>query len=131
MIRPASKLGRPLQAGTVFRYSYLWHREYLAGRREASKDRPAVALAVAVSNTDGQTHVLALPITHSQPTHAHHGVKLPDATKRILGLDDFPSWIITIESVRFAWPGPDVRPAPRRTSPIYGVISRNLLQAIA
>jgi hypothetical protein len=120
-----------LRAGAVFRYSYLWHSEHLAGQPEASKERPVLALAVAVGDKDGRTHVLALPVTHSPPKLEHHGVRLPDATKRLLGLDELPSWVVTTESVRFAWPGHDVRTAPGRSSAVYGTISSALLRAVA
>ena len=66
-----------LRPGAVFRYACLWHREYVAGQTEGRKDRPALALAVAISDQDGRRHILALPITHAQPKAAHHGVELP------------------------------------------------------
>jgi hypothetical protein len=120
-----------LRAGAVFHYAYLWHREFLAGQTEARKDRPAMALAVAVSSKDGRSHVLAFPITHSRPNNPDHGVALPPMTKTMLGLDDAASWVITTEAARFAWPGPDVRKAPGHTGPIYGFVSEKLLQAVA
>ncbi len=119
-----------LQPGAVFHYAYLWHREFQAGQIEGRKDRPAVALAVAISDKDGRTHVLALPVTHAKPTKPDHGVLLSATTKRALGLDDEPSWVITTEAVRFAWPGADVRRAPGRKGPFYGVLSTKLLQSI-
>lgn len=125
-----SKIAAVLQPGAVFHYAYLWRREFNAGQIEGRKDRPTVALAVAISDRDGRTHVMALPITHSKPNNPDHGVSLPDATKRQLGLDDEPSWVITTEAVRFAWPGADVRRAPGRKSAFYGVLSTKLLQAI-
>lgn len=127
---PGSEGGTALQPGAVFHYAYLWRREFEAGRIEGRKDRPAVAMAVAISDRDGRTHVLALPVTHSEPANPNHGIRLPDATKRQLGLDDQPSWVITTEAARFAWPGADIRRAPGRTSPFYGVVSTSLLKAI-
>ena len=119
-----------LRAGAVFQYAYLWRREFMAGQTEGRKDRPALALAVAVSERDGRSHVLAVPITHSQPTDTRHGVALPQAAKRMFGLDDAPSWVITTEAARFAWPGADVRVAPGRTHPIYGFVGSLLLKKI-
>lgn len=87
--------GTMLRPGAIFHYAYLWHREFLAGRVEARKDRPALALAVAISDKDGRTHVLALPVTHSKPKNPEHGIELPASTKQILGLDEMPSWVIT------------------------------------
>lgn len=124
--------GQPLlRPGAVFHYAYLWHREYLLGRTEGLKDRPTLALAVSVNVEDARNHVLALPITHSAPMVAHHGIRIPNETKLILGLDDSPSFVITTEAARFAWPGADVRMVPGRTTPIYGFVSNALLRAIA
>ena len=53
-----------LRPGAIFHYAYLWHREFLTGQTEGRKDRPALALAVAISDQDGRSHVMALPITH-------------------------------------------------------------------
>ena len=64
-----------LRPGAVFRYAWLWHREYVAGQTEGRKDRPVLALAVAISDQDGRNHVWALPITHAQPKAAHHVVQ--------------------------------------------------------
>ena len=50
--------------GLVISYSYLWRKDYLAGREEGAKDRPC---AVVLSrNTKGNdTVVTVAPITHS------------------------------------------------------------------
>jgi hypothetical protein len=125
-----SKPAPVLRAGAVFHYAYLWHREQLAGQVEGRKDRPVVALTIAVSDRDGRTHVLALPITHLRPDNDDHGVLLPPASKQALGLDDAPSWVVTTEAVRFAWPGADVRRAPGRKTPFYGYLSTKVLQAV-
>ena len=120
-----------LRAGAVFRYAYLWHREFLAGQTEARYDRPALALAIAIHEKDGRSHVLALPVTHSQPIVAHHGVLLPAQTKKVLGLDAEPSWVVTTEAARFAWPGADVRLVPHRRTPFYGYVSLPFLRSVA
>ena len=39
-------------------------------------------------------------------------LELPMGTKRRLGLDDLPSWIVLNEWNDFLWPGPDLRPLP-------------------
>jgi hypothetical protein len=90
MVPKPSSIAAP-KPGAVFHYAYLWHREFVAGQIEARKDRPALALAVAVSQRDGRTHVMALPITHSKPTDPDHGVLLPPSAKLALGLDEAPS----------------------------------------
>jgi hypothetical protein len=39
-------------------------------------------------------------------------IEIPQATKKRLGLDEEPSWVITTEVNRFIWPGPDIRAVP-------------------
>jgi hypothetical protein len=60
-------------------------------------------------------------------------VALPLALKRRLKLDDEASWIVTTEANAFIWPGPDIRPIPKRKPPsiVYGKIPEDLLQEVA
>jgi hypothetical protein len=99
-----------IKVGHVFRYSYLWHWQHLEGREEGDKDRPCLVLALVTTLEDGTPVVRVLPITHSPPVRADEAIEIPPATKRRLGLDGEPSWIVLSESNRFAWPGPDIRP---------------------
>jgi len=119
--------------GTVIHYAYLWADEEAAGREEAVKNRPALVLAVALHERNGETKVMVLAITHSPPKHPVEAVLFPPEEKRRLGLDDAPSWIVTTEANAFIWPGPDIRPLP--TKPVgrivYGQISTNLLRRVA
>lgn len=123
----------PPKRGDVIRYAYLWADEYRRGREEASKDRPAIVLAIAVRQSDGQIQILALAITHTPPKDPLDAVPLPQAVKRRLGLDQEQSWIVTTEANAFIWPGPDLRPIPDRDPPsvIYGRLPDKLLQAVA
>jgi len=124
--------GVPLP-GTVIHYAYLWADEAAEGREEASKNRPALVLAVAFHTGNGEAKVMVLAITHSPPKHPAEAVAFPPEEKQRLGLDDVPSWIVTTEANAFFWPGPDIRPLP--TPPtgrlIYGQISKNLLRRVA
>jgi len=97
--------------GLVIRYSYLWRREYEAGREEGTKDRPC-AIIMSVVNDDGERVVLVLPITHSPPANASDAVEIPAQTKSRLGLDSERSWVVITEGNEFVWPGPDLRPLP-------------------
>lgn len=54
--------------GWVFRYSYLWHWQFIEGREEGDKDRPALVLAIVAHLDDGTPAVRVLPITHSRLT---------------------------------------------------------------
>jgi hypothetical protein len=107
------KIPEPIP-GLVIRYSYLWQSEFVSGRDEGSKDRPAAIVAAIVSDTDGKKRVLVLPITHTPPLAKAQEttIEIPPAVKRRLGLDDEPSWIVITEANEFIWPGPDLRPVP-------------------
>lgn len=50
--------------GWVFRYSYLWHWQFVEGRDEGDKDRPALVLAIVTHLEDGTPALRVLPITH-------------------------------------------------------------------
>ena len=96
--------------GSIFRYSYLWHRQCLEGREDGDKDRPCLVLAIVMLDDDGSPVVRVLPITHSPPQNPEDAVEIPLAVKQRLRLDDERSWIVLTESNRFVWPGPDLRP---------------------
>ena len=51
-----------IKVGHVFRYSYLWHWQYLEGREEGDKDRPCLVLALVTTLEDGTPAVRVLPI---------------------------------------------------------------------
>ena len=100
-------------AGLVIRYSYLWKREFDAGREEGTKDRPC-AIVMTVVDEDGDKEVLVLPVTHSPPADPADAIEIPAATKTRLGLDGERSWIVITEGNEFVWPGPDLRTVPGR-----------------
>jgi hypothetical protein len=99
--------------GLVIRYSYLWKREFDAGREEGTKDRPC-AIVMTLVDEDGDKEVLVLPVTHSPPGDPADAIEIPAATKSRLGLDGERSWIMITEANEFVWPGPDLRPVPGR-----------------
>ncbi len=117
--------------GLVIRYSYLWRHEHLQGREDGVKDRPCAVL-LTVLHEAGERIVVVLPITHTPPTDASHGVEIPIATKRRLALDTERSWIVLTESNRFVWPGPDLRPARRgdAASVAYGQLPQKLFEDV-
>jgi hypothetical protein len=53
------------KVGWLFRYLYLWHWQFLEGREEGDKDRPALVLAIVARLDDGTPAVRVLPITHT------------------------------------------------------------------
>jgi hypothetical protein len=107
--------------GLVIRYSYLWKREFNAGREEGTKDRPC-AIVMTVVDQDGDKEVLVLSITHSAPADPADAIEIPAATKTRLGLDGERSWIMITEANEFVWPGPDLRTVPGRdeSTIVYG-----------
>jgi len=100
-------------AGLVIRYSYLWKREFEAGRDEGTKDRPC-AIVMTVLDEDGDKEVWVLPITHSPPANPADAIEIPTVTKNRLGLDSERSWVVITEANEFIWPGPDLRPISGR-----------------
>lgn len=97
------------EPGLVIGYSYLWHHESLQGRVEGTKDRPC-AIIVAHKTVQGDTEILAVPVTHSEPDNPADGIEIPEATRRRLELnDDGRSWVVLSELNRFIWPGSDLR----------------------
>jgi len=119
--------------GSVIRYAYLWADESAAGREDAGKDRPALVLALAIHQDNGETEVLVLAVTHSPPRASNDAVDFPADEKRKLGLDQPPSWIVNTEANAFTWPGPDIRPIPSHAPGrfTYGCISNALLGRVA
>jgi hypothetical protein len=117
--------------GLVVRYAFLWREQAARGQEEGDKDRPC---AVVLTTTDqaGVTSVVVLPITHSAPTSADLAVEMPPETKRRLGLDDAPSWIVLTDANRFTWPGPDLRPRVHgdAASVAYGYLPRRLFEEV-
>jgi hypothetical protein len=81
------------------------------GLEEGVKDRPC-AIVMMAANEAGKTIVTVLPVTHSPPADVAHAVEIPRETKERLGLDGERSWVVIGEADQFAWPGPDLRPAP-------------------
>jgi hypothetical protein len=115
--------------GDVIRYAYLWSHERRAGREDANKDRPAAVVAV-IRRDDSRDEVAVFPITSAPPAMAGAGVEIPPRTRRRLGLQDEPCWIIVTEVNVFAWPGPDLRAADSSDSVIHGALPDRLMQQV-
>ena len=117
--------------GLVISYDYLWTGEAKKGREEGTKARPC-AIVLARQNAFDKQVVTVVPITHTQPDKDTPAIELPPALKAHLGLDDFPSWVIVSEVNDFVWPGPDMRPVPKR-DPVefsYGVVPPGFFRKI-
>ncbi len=83
--------GRP-RLGEVFRYDYLWRREFERGEDSGRKARP-VCVTIMLSDRDGVTRVLLFPITSQPPGPARVALSVPETEARRTGLRT-PAWII-------------------------------------
>lgn len=101
----------------------------MQGREEGDKDRPALVIAIVTTSASGVPVVRVLPVTHTPPSNPDLAVEIPAATKRRLGLDDVPSWIVLTESNRFVWPGPDIRPVDTESG-YYGALPPALFKEV-
>ena len=65
-----------------------------------------------------------LAISHAPPIDADEAIEIPATVKRMLGLDDKPSWIVLTEVNDFIWPGPDLSHVAGSNPPRfdYGVL---------
>jgi hypothetical protein len=97
--------------GLVISYSYLWAREHHTGQEEGMKHRPC-AIVVARRIMDDKQLITVVAITHGRPIDPTEALEIPPSVKRLLGLDDLPSWIILNEVNDFIWPGPDLAQIP-------------------
>ena len=113
------------ESGLVIRYSYLRLSEHRQGRDEGVKDRPCVVV-LRVLDRDGETQMLVVPVTHSEPDDPKLALELPAAVKRHLGLDAYRSWVVLSESNLFAWPGPDLRGIGADNAIAYGLLPPRL-----
>lgn len=100
------------EPGLVVSYGYLWRDEYEQGQEEGTKNRPC-AIVLTAHDEEGDITVTVVPVTHTPPANPNDAVEIPAPTKRRLGLDNAPSWIVVSEINRFVWPGPDLRPVSR------------------
>lgn len=120
------------EIGLVIRHAYLGWNEARAGREAGLKDRPCVIVHMR-QNEYHEAEVYISPITHAPPENPERAMEVPRATKKRLGLDAEPSWIITTEINRFIWPGPDIRAVPGGGD-AYGLLpaamTRDLIQQI-
>lgn len=78
----------------------------------------------------GRHEIVVAPITHSPPERPGDAIEIPPKVKRVLGLDQERSWIVTTELNRFLWPGPDLRVAPRRDTPLYDALPEVLFERL-
>ena len=117
------------EPGIVFRYDYLWSREALQGRQQG-KDRPTCLVAATDSETNPRLVVL-LPITHSPPAAGTVGIEIPAAVKKILGLDNAPSWVIVSEYNIDTWPNAGLSHVPGKPGIYaYGFMPPKLFRSV-
>lgn len=89
--------------GLVIKYDFLWKEDKDAGHEDGLKDRPCAIILTSREREDGSREIVLCPITHSPPSEAEGGVKIPHAVSRHLGLDDDQSWIKTHQVNTLRW----------------------------
>lgn len=81
------------ERGAVYRYNYLWAREFDRGEESGRKARP-VCLVVRTS-TEPESLFL-FPLTSREPAADAPALKLPESECRLAGVHP-PCWIILAE----------------------------------
>jgi hypothetical protein len=116
------------EAGLVVRYAFLSRREAEQGQREGAKDRPVLVIVLLAEGEE----VVVAPVTTKQPRSGEPAVEVPASVRKHLGLDGSRCWISVATLNWFVWPGPDLRPIPRRspTTAVYGFIPQVLLDTV-
>jgi hypothetical protein len=115
--------------GLVIRYSFLWSREAQTGI-QGQKDRRCAIVVAASRDSNGDTRVLVVPITHTAPHDAATAIALPQTVKESLGLDADPAWVCLDELNVFSWPGYDLRTVPGTDRIDYGSLPQALFERI-
>ncbi|MCC7049057.1 MAG: hypothetical protein IT562_20250 [Alphaproteobacteria bacterium] len=117
------------EPGLVLRYDYLWSRESMRGRAQG-KERPA-CLVAASEPAARPRFVVLLPITHTRPDKETTGIEIPEAVRRMLGLDDERCWVIVSEYNVDEWPNGGVSPLPGKPDLFsYGFLPPGLFARI-
>jgi hypothetical protein len=118
------------EPGLVISYAYLWANRAAQGHEEAEKSRPC-AIILSTADAAGATAVMVLPITHTPPNPGNAGIEIPAVTRKRIGLDEAPCWVMVSEVNRFIWPGPDLRPIPGSTDEFaYGLMPPRFFKTI-
>lgn len=116
------------EPGMIVRYDYLWRREDAAGR-DHGKTRPTCIVVAEVNSQPNE--VLLLPITHSPPLRASTGIVIPQSVKRLIGLDEEPSWVIVSECNHDVWPNSGLSAIPGKFGEFsYGFIPPGLFSSV-
>jgi hypothetical protein len=119
------------ECGLVISYSYLWRKEYQAGRIEGLKNRPCAVIFIVTNDDDSRTVTVA-PITHAPPSNPSVAIEIPPKVKQYLGLDWDRSWIVLDDFNEFLWPGYDLRIIPGKNGRYdYGFIPPVLFKQIS
>lgn len=87
-------------------------------------------VVVARIDQAADTLILAAPVTHAAPPNDAEAIEIPANVRKQLGLDRDQSWIMVNELNRFIWPGPDIRPAPGRETPLYDALPDWLFERV-
>ncbi|WP_072387141.1 hypothetical protein [Hyphomicrobium sp. CS1BSMeth3] len=115
------------EVGLVVWYAYLWAQDRDDGHDDAGKFRPAVI--VGLRGEGKARRALLLPITHTLQ-YDNMGVEIARQELLRLGLETHkPSFIVTREGNRAAWPLKEMQPRAyyKPDSAVFGVIHRKFV----
>ena len=87
--------------GDIFRYAYLWRREFERGEDAGRKARP-VCLATLLPGAPGATRVILFPITSQPPQLGRAALAIPETEARRARLRT-PAWLILDECNGDIW----------------------------
>jgi uncharacterized protein YifN (PemK superfamily) len=113
------------EVGQIIKYDYLWRDEQQRGKIEGSKERPCAVIVAIQSQNDGSYTVLLAPITHSSKQANNASILIPRQAKKITGLDEDQSWLLTTEVNAVSWLDPGILPA-KKGQWLYGYLPRGI-----
>ncbi|WP_322996469.1 hypothetical protein [Castellaniella sp.] len=95
-------MSEPFRRGDVLAYPYLWRwqAEENSSREHGEKERP-VCMILTVTDKQGLTHMLLLPISSKQPLDERDALEIPPLEMRRAGLTHYPRGWITITECNY------------------------------
>lgn len=118
---------RPIDAGTVIAYPYLWAWQAELGEDAGRKDRP---VCVVLSLPAGDlTHLILLAVSGTPPQAEQDTIEIPPLERRRAGLLDWKDAWITVSEYNYDIAERSVCFDPN--AKVYGRFSRSFLAKVA
>lgn len=86
--------------GDVVGYPYLWGWQDAQGREHGEKDRP-VCLLLTMTDANGNTHLILLPISSKPPFEGQTGIEIPKLELRRANLTGYTRGWITVSEYNY------------------------------